>query len=61
MGEDARSARSVAKPRIGRGGTDGDGDVLLHRDGHGVRFLEEGADRDGRYLRIEHSWARPGR
>jgi deazaflavin-dependent oxidoreductase (nitroreductase family) len=38
----------------------GDADVLEHRDGHRVRFVEEGVDADGEYLLIEHFWPRPG-
>ena len=34
--------------------------MLMHRDGHSVRFLEEGVDEGGKYLRIEHAWPRPG-
>ena len=36
------------------------GDALVHRDGHRVRFLEEGADEGGEYLLIEHLWTRTG-
>jgi mannose-6-phosphate isomerase-like protein (cupin superfamily) len=35
-------------------------DVLVHRDGHRVRVLDEGTDGVGRFLRIEHVWTRPG-
>ena len=39
---------------VGRSG------ALVHRDGHGVAFLEEGTDERGGYLVIEHVWTRPG-
>jgi mannose-6-phosphate isomerase-like protein (cupin superfamily) len=38
----------------------GKDDALVHRDGHRVKFLEEGTDERGDYLVIEHVWTRPG-
>lgn len=40
--------------------TDDTGDVLVFRDGHQVRFLAEGTDDRGDFLRIEHTWTSPG-
>lgn len=36
------------------------GDILVHRDGHEVGFLDEGVDEGGDYLVIRHTWTRPG-
>lgn len=38
----------------------GEEGVLVHRDGHRVAFVGEGADGRGAYLMIEHVWERPG-
>jgi len=35
-------------------------DILVHRDGHEVKFLDEGVDESGEYLVIRHTWTRPG-
>jgi mannose-6-phosphate isomerase-like protein (cupin superfamily) len=37
----------------------GDGPKLVYRDGHSVRFVEEGPDEHGPRLVIEHVWTRP--
>lgn len=39
---------------------EGGSGALVHRDGHRVRFLEQGTDKGGEYLLIEHVWTRPG-
>lgn len=44
-----------------RNDANGHGDVLNHRDGHRIEFLDEGADENGEYLRNEQVWTRPGR
>lgn len=58
MNKDPRPARSDG--RAERDGTNGGSDALVHRDGHRVRFVDEGTDEVGEYLRIEHIWPRPG-
>jgi len=60
--ECAVEGRGTARPNGKAKGEAVEGGVgsLVHRDGHQVRFLEEGTDKDGEYLLIEHVWARPG-
>jgi len=48
---------SLANPE---GPAVGNGEVLVHRDGHRLVFLDEGRDERGDYLLIEHVWIRPG-
>ncbi|APU16470.1 MULTISPECIES: cupin domain-containing protein [Actinoalloteichus] len=36
-------------------------DELVFRDGHSVRFVEQGTDDEGEFLRIEHRWPTSGR
>jgi hypothetical protein len=45
MHDDPRSALSGGQAETGE--TSRDGDVLVHRDGHTVRFAGEGADAEG--------------
>jgi mannose-6-phosphate isomerase-like protein (cupin superfamily) len=58
MNKDLRPARPDG--RAERDGTNSSSDALVHRDGHQVRFVEEGVDKEGEYLLIEHVWPRPG-
>ncbi|ASO21681.1 mannose-6-phosphate isomerase-like protein (cupin superfamily) [Actinoalloteichus hoggarensis] len=37
------------------------GDELVFRDGHSVRFVAQGHDDDGEFLRMEHRWPTSGR
>lgn len=36
-----------------------DSDTLVYRDGHRVRFLDEGVDERGSRLVLEHVWVQP--